>query len=192
MRRRIMPARLKWALDRVSRGRRIVWPRAARHRMMQSADYIAGQVQTALVGHLFTAWPEIDGRPLWPSADSDVACWCLDGRPWCAIGQLDQAQTRIENDFSGLPIDLPTVAGNTITAHGMTFTGDAPLEELVAAVADQLQDDVVDNLGRTWPEVSGRPLFASAASGVACWCLDGRPWCAIGQLDQALASHEAD
>jgi hypothetical protein len=93
---------------------------------------------------------------------------------------------RIEADFSGLPIILPTADGNSIIAHGMAFTGEAPFEELVAAVANQLQDDVVDNLRHTWPEVSGRPLFASSASGVACWCLDGKPWCAIGQLRKRL------
>jgi hypothetical protein len=94
---------------------------------------------------------------------------------------------RIGADFSGLPIKLPSVLGETITAHGMAFTASGPYESLVASIADQLQDDAIDNLGRTWPEVGGRPLFASADSGVACWCLDGRPWCAVGQLAGALA-----
>lgn len=97
---------------------------------------------------------------------------------------------RIEADFSGLPVELPTVAGEAVTAHGMRFTVGAPYESLVASIADQLQDDVIDNLGRGWPEVDGRPLFASAESGVACWCLDGRPWCAVGQLSDALAAAE--
>ncbi|MGH3415281.1 MAG: hypothetical protein ACRDSS_02330 [Actinocrinis sp.] len=87
-----------------------------------------------------------------------------------------------------MPIALPSVDGETITAHGMPFTARAPYEPLVAAIANQLQDDVVDNLGRTWPEIDGRPLFASADSGVACWCLDGKPWCAVGQLKEALVA----
>ena len=99
---------------------------------------------------------------------------------------------RIEADFSGLPVDLPSVTGETITAHGMTFTAAAPYEPLVASIANQLQDDVIDNLGRTWPEVGGKPLFASADSGVACWCLDGKPWCAVGQLAGALAANAQD
>jgi hypothetical protein len=96
---------------------------------------------------------------------------------------------RITADFSGLSIDLPIIDGEVITAHGAHFSSGTPYESLIAAIADRLQDDVIDNLGHTWPEVNGKPLFASADSGVACWCLDGKPWCAIGQLTEALAVH---
>jgi hypothetical protein len=99
---------------------------------------------------------------------------------------------RIEADFSGLPIQLPSVVGGMITAHGMPFTAAAPYEPLVASIAGRLQDDVMDNLGHTWPQVDGRPLFASAGSGVACWCLEGKPWCAVGQLKDALSSAADD
>lgn len=64
------------------------------------------------------------------------------------------------------------------------------VEECTALLANQFQDDVMGNQRHTWPEVEGRPLFASSASGVACWCLDDTPWCAIGQLAQALAAYE--
>jgi hypothetical protein len=57
----------------------------------ESASYIANQAQDALIGHLFRAWPVVGDRPLFPSAESGVACWCLDGKPWCAVGQLAQA-----------------------------------------------------------------------------------------------------
>jgi hypothetical protein len=70
----------------------------------------------------------------------------------------------------------------------MTTVSTDQAEVATAVLADKFQDDVVGSLGRTWPEVDGRPLFPSAASGVACWCLDGKPWCAVGQLADALAA----
>jgi hypothetical protein len=72
-------------------------------------------------------------------------------------------------------------------AGHQTFGIPEHLEACTALLADQFQDDAMDNLGRTWPEVAGKPLFASADSGVACWCLNGEPWCAVGQLTEALA-----
>jgi len=64
----------------------------------------------------------------------------------------------------------------------------AHVEDAVALLASAFQDDEIDERHGAWPEVGGRPLFASADSGVACWCLDGRPWCAVGQLRDALGS----
>lgn len=64
----------------------------------------------------------------------------------------------------------------------------AHVEDAAALLASAFQDDVIDERHGAWPEVGGRPLFASADSGVACWCLDGKPWCAVGQLRDALGS----
>jgi hypothetical protein len=97
---------------------------------------------------------------------------------------------RIRADFGSTPVALPQYDEARITAHGMHFAVSLPREQLVAAVADRLQDDVVDSTGAPWPTVNGEPLFPSAESGVACWCLGGRPWCAVGQLSAALESEQ--
>jgi len=65
-------------------------------------------------------------------------------------------------------------------------------EDAAALLASTFQDDVVDERHGAWPEVDGKPLWASVESGVACWHLDGKPWCAIGQLAGALAAHTED
>lgn len=67
------------------------------------------------------------------------------------------------------------------------------VEDAVALLASAFQDDVIDEHQTAWPQVGGRPLFPSANAGVACWELDGKPWCAVGQLAGALAvQSEAD
>lgn len=83
----------------------------------------------------------------------------------------------------------PGWAGTVFAFGGsMTTVSMDQVEVTTAVLADKFQDDVIGSLGRTWPEVGGRPLFASADSGVACWCLDGKPWCAVGHLANALAA----
>ncbi len=66
------------------------------------------------------------------------------------------------------------------------------LEAAVALLASTFQDDVTDERHGAWPEVDGKPLWASADSGIACWHLDGKPWCAVGQLTGALAANASD
>lgn len=63
------------------------------------------------------------------------------------------------------------------------------VEGAIATLANVFQDDVIDSLPGIWPSVDGVALLASAESGVACWCLRGKPWCAVGQLAAALSSH---
>ncbi len=63
------------------------------------------------------------------------------------------------------------------------------VEAAVALLASTFQDDVMDERHDAWPHVGGKPLFASAESGVACWHLNGKPWCAVGQLAGALAAN---
>jgi hypothetical protein len=84
--------------------------------------------------------------------------------------------------------------GMTVFAFGGHETSADPghVEQAVALLASAFQDDVIDERQGTWPEVGGRPVFPSAESGVACWCLDGRPWCAVGQLADALAATADD
>jgi hypothetical protein len=67
-----------------------------------------------------------------------------------------------------------------------TASGYDDVESATASLASAFQDGVIDDRHGAWPTVDGRALFASAESGVACWCLDGKPWCAIGQLSGAL------
>lgn len=69
-----------------------------------------------------------------------------------------------------------------------TACGMDDVEAATASLAWTFQDGVVDDRHEAWPQVDGRPLWPSADSGVACWCLDGKPWCAIGQLAAALES----
>lgn len=74
----------------------------------------------------------------------------------------------------------------------MTSADPVYVEDTVALLASTFQDDVIDERHRAWPQVDGRPMWASADSGVACWCLDGKPWCAVGQLVDALAATAED
>jgi len=78
---------------------------------------------------------------------------------------------------------------------GHTFGVDpGKVENATAHVMWQVQDDVIAELGRPWPELvepSGTSvgvLTPAADSGVACWHLNARPWCAIGQLRGAAAA----
>jgi hypothetical protein len=69
-----------------------------------------------------------------------------------------------------------------------TACGYDDVESAAATLAGTFQDSVIGERHGAWPQVEGRALFPSADSGVACWCLDGKPWCAIGQLAAALAA----
>jgi hypothetical protein len=65
------------------------------------------------------------------------------------------------------------------------------VESCIATLASAFQDLVIDQEHQAWPQVDGRPMWPSAQSGVACWHLDGKSWCAIGHLTRALAAHSA-
>jgi hypothetical protein len=104
---------------------------------------------------------------------------------------------RLNADFAGAGLgavsfvqDPATDWAGPVFAYcgSMTTVGLDDAESATATLADKFQDDVIDDRHSVWPEVDGRPLFTSADSGVACWCLDSRPWCAVGQLAGALAS----
>jgi hypothetical protein len=66
------------------------------------------------------------------------------------------------------------------------------VESACALVAGQLQDGVIDRLGRPWPELLDADgafvgvLEAATRSGIACWVLRGVPFCAVGQLAGAI------
>lgn len=61
-------------------------------------------------------------------------------------------------------------------------------------LANQVQDDVVGELGRPWPELvdpSGTSigvLEPALADGLAGWSLRGRAFCAVGQLTAAVGA----
>jgi hypothetical protein len=65
-------------------------------------------------------------------------------------------------------------------------------ESACALVTDQMQDGVIDRLGRPWPELldeNGRfvgVLDVAEVGGIACWVLRGVPYCAVGQLAGAI------
>jgi hypothetical protein len=67
-------------------------------------------------------------------------------------------------------------------------------ETACALTADQMQDGVIDRLGRPWPELVGPDgnflgvLDVAERDGIACWVLRGVPYCAVGQLAGAIPS----
>lgn len=106
---------------------------------------------------------------------------------------------RINADLGTLDLGLVGVVGDPVGDWGdgvtvfefrghQTSVDPEHVEEALALLASGYQDDVIDECHGAWPLVGGRPLWASADSGVACWYLDGRPWCAVGQLADALAA----
>ncbi|GAB3742102.1 hypothetical protein [Microlunatus parietis] len=75
--------------------------------------------------------------------------------------------------------------------YGSDFllSGDDPAEFL-AHLADRVQDDVIDELGRSWPDVEhdGRTVHLEPVvqHGVAAWGYRGQPVRAIGELNATL------
>ena len=69
------------------------------------------------------------------------------------------------------------------------------VEATCALVMDQVQDGVIDRLGRPWPELVDAGgtfvgvLEPAVASGLACWALRGVPFCAVGQLSAAVPAN---
>jgi hypothetical protein len=69
---------------------------------------------------------------------------------------------------------------------------DEGAETACALTADQMQDGVIDRLGRPWPELLDPHgafvgvLDVAKHDGIACWVLRGVPFCAVGQLAGAV------
>lgn len=82
--------------------------------------------------------------------------------------------------FTDADPDMPKAVGYGGHQVGIGFTTDP--ETLLAFLADQFQDDVIDALGRTWPEVDGRPLLAKVDGGQAWWLRDNVRYAPIGRL----------
>jgi hypothetical protein len=61
-------------------------------------------------------------------------------------------------------------------------------------LANQVQDDVVGELGRPWPELvdplgeTRGVLEPTLTDGLAVWAVRGRPFCAVGQLTAAVGA----
>lgn len=98
---------------------------------------------------------------------------------------------------SGELLDFGHEDGELVaTAFGWQAWFPVDLEDGVEAacrlVMDQIQDGVIDRLGRPWPElldVDGRfvgVLDVGEAAGIACWSLRGVAFCAVGQLSAAV------
>ena len=80
-------------------------------------------------------------------------------------------------------------------ADNVTSLDDAAGDEaaLTVEVASSLQDFVIDETGRPWPEVvhAGRATVldpAVASDGRACWVARGDAFCEIGDLAERLTS----
>jgi hypothetical protein len=76
--------------------------------------------------------------------------------------------------------------------HDFPVHLDQGAETACALTADQMQDGVIDRLGRPWPELLDVDaafvgvLDVAHAGGIACWVLRGVPYCAVGQLAGAI------
>jgi hypothetical protein len=61
-------------------------------------------------------------------------------------------------------------------------------ETACALTANEVQDGVIDRIGRPWPELLDAEdqfvgvLEIGTPGGIACWVLRGMPFCAVGQL----------
>ena len=127
-------------------------------------------------------------------------------------------QSRIRGDFENTGLarvklkDEPTFASRElqyakmsnraedviVVCGGHRFISHMELgvEAACAHIADVLQDDVMDILGRPWPYVSlsaraaGVLEPATAPAGIAHWQLRGEPICAIGHLRPLFDRYE--
>lgn len=66
------------------------------------------------------------------------------------------------------------------------------VEGACALTIDQIQDGVIDRIGRPWPELLDADgafvgvLDVAQPGGIASWVLRGVPFCAVGQLAGAV------
>jgi hypothetical protein len=113
----------------------------------------------------------------------------------------DFVRKRLEADFQGMGLaqvefrvepsgDVTCVCGG----HEFLLPFD-DAESACAYAAYMLQDDVIDRLGRPWPELldpGGKFIGVLVApadaggSGIAHWALRNDPFCAVGHLHQAV------
>ncbi len=142
-------------------------------RVAAAMDFIASRIRTdfegvtgAPVGDLLTL--RID--PTWAN-DGD---WPADRRP----GESPRPDDVIAVLFGG--------------RHEFPVGLEIGVEYACYLVADRMQDNLVDELGRPWPELHGptgrfagvlEPRYERA---LACWALRGQPFCAVGQLAPAV------
>jgi hypothetical protein len=103
---------------------------------------------------------------------------------------LPKVEFRLDPAWTGAPgDDFILVCGG----HEFPLDVVGGVEQACAYAAYQLQDDAMDELNRTWPELvnsageSVGVLMAPAeVQGVAVWGLSGEPFCAIGHLHRAV------
>ncbi|MBI3687149.1 MAG: hypothetical protein HY241_07385 [Actinobacteria bacterium] len=100
----------------------------------------------------------------------------------------------------GRPPEDPVEPGDVVATllggrHEFVARLDEGVEYACWVVADQLQDGVMDDLARPWPELEdseGRivgvlePQFEPLM--LAHWALRGAPFCAVGHLHDAVAA----
>ena len=154
---------------------------------------------------------------------SSGADW-RDGHAWSPerlVAAIEFLTRRVEADFEEITATLPgrplVMRPDLAWADDSRVPGTTPGPEDVIAVlfdgqhefpagledgveyacfvvADRMQDDVIDMLGRPWPELfapSGESmgvLDPRYAGGLALWTLRGEALCAIGQLVGAVAA----
>ena len=88
--------------------------------------------------------------------------------------------------------DGETVAWTFGFQSGVEVDDGDGVEAACTVVMDELQDGVMDRLGRPWPELVDADggfvgvLEPRLVTGIACWVLRGVPFCAVGQLSAAI------
>jgi hypothetical protein len=132
----------------------------------------------------------------WTSARLSAALDFLQARVRADfVGTVAAAVTlRFDPAFSNRPGNAAPGPDHLVaTAGGHTFSIDLKhgVEDAASRIASGLQDDVMDDLGRPWPELirpDGQPLGVLEPGGdaIACWSLRATPFCAIGHLHAAV------
>ncbi|HET6989246.1 MAG TPA: hypothetical protein VFI00_21645 [Kribbella sp.] len=108
---------------------------------------------------------------------------------------LPEIEFRIDPAWSGTPPESRDREDVVLVCGGHEFPVglQGGVEQACGYAAYQLQDDVIAEGGRAWPEVvDARGEFVGVLAppiepaAVAVWELAGRPFCAVGHLHQAI------
>jgi hypothetical protein len=100
-------------------------------------------------------------------------------------------------EWTGVPLAFRVQDGEVVASafdgeHDFPVHLEDGAEVACESTMDQVQDGVIDRLGRPWPELLDADgafvgvLDPGQADGIACWVLRGVPYCAVGQLAGAV------
>jgi hypothetical protein len=140
---------------------------------------------------------------LWSESGLVAACATVQRRLRADfnIPDLDSITVDIDPSFSDPEIDRagPRADAVVIAVGGRRFVAGLArgVEAACAHGADTLADDVMDLLGRPWPELrlrggGGGVLRADVDSaGIACWFLGESAACSVGSLRELFDRYDA-